>query len=98
MTENRQLAVCGSRSDFGDGRWARSCAWSRGGGRAVDDIAKFLARLEEGDSLGRHLHPVARFGIASDASLALPGAETAEAANLDLVSGAERFHDAVEDC
>ena len=55
-----------------------------------------IQNFEERNLLCWNLDTVARLRIASDAGLALPGAETAEAADFDLVSGAQRPDDAVE--
>jgi hypothetical protein len=54
----------------------------------VNQVFQFLAGLEVRDLLGGNLDPVTRFGIASDAGLALARAETPEAAYLNLVTGA----------
>src|SRR5580704_13814496 len=62
----------------------------------IHQILQFLARLEERNLLGGDFHAIAGLGIAADARLALAGAETAEAADLDLVAHPERAHDAVE--
>src|SRR5438270_710481 len=63
---------------------------------AVHKVFQLFAGLEERNLLCWNLDTVARLRIASDAGLALPGAETAEAADFDLVSGAQRPNDAVE--
>src|ERR1035438_3559977 len=75
---------------------AGSCIGSRRRGGTVHHVFQFLARLEIRDLLGRHLDARAGLRIASDARLALPCAETAETANLDLVAGAQRTHDTVK--
>src|SRR5689334_2710787 len=64
--------------------------------RAVDKILKFLAGLEEGNFLRRNFDLFAGLGITAGAAAAFPGAEAAEAANLDLVAFLEGFDDAVE--
>ena len=64
----------------------------------VDHVFQFLAGLKEGNLLGRNFYAVAGLGVAADARLALPGAEAAEATNLDLVAGAQRAHHALKDC
>src|ERR1035438_649334 len=65
---------------------AGSCIGSRRRGGTVHHVFQFLARLEIRDLLGRHLDARAGLRIASDARLALPRAETAETANLDLAT------------
>src|SRR5665213_421485 len=71
------------------------------GNRVIDariyDVLQFLARFEIGDFLGGDFHARAGFGIPSDPRLALPGAKTAEAPNLNFVVDAQGSHDAVED-
>jgi len=62
----------------------------------VHQIFQFLARLKERDLLGGDFHAVAGLRIASHARLALPRAEAAETTDLDLVSCAQRAHDAVK--
>ncbi len=57
---------------------------------SVHQVLQFLAGLEIGNALGWHFHARAGLRIASHARLALPGAETAESADLDLVSPAQR--------
>src|SRR5262249_13435543 len=81
---------------------ARGCRRSRRRRRtsrlsAVDHVLQFLAGLEKGDLLGGKLDPGAGVWIAAHSRPALPGAETTEAANFDLVTAAQCFHDAVED-
>src|ERR1035438_1619834 len=63
----------------------------------VDHILQLLARLEEGDLLSGDLDTIAGLGIASDAGLALPGAEAAKAADLNLVACAQGAHHALKD-
>src|SRR5262249_34531632 len=62
----------------------------------VDDVLEFLAGLEVRDLLGRHFHASASLGVAAHAGFPLPRAETAKAADLDLVAGAQGTHDAVK--
>src|SRR5215472_149263 len=56
----------------------------------IHEILQLLARLEERNFFRGHFHPVTGLGIAPDARLALPGAEAAETANLDLVAHPQR--------
>src|SRR5579884_1413437 len=75
-------------------------AWRRGRGgivAGVYQVFEFLAGLEERNFLGRHLDAVAGLGVAPDAGFALARTEAAKAADLDLIAGAQRAHDAVED-
>src|SRR5690242_15193291 len=65
-------------------------------GFLVDEVLQFLARLEIGDALGRHVHLVAGLRVAALAGLALAKAETAEAAQLDLLTAFESLDDALE--
>src|ERR1017187_3757101 len=67
-----------------------------GGGRAVDHVFQFLAGLEIRDLLGGHFHARAGLRVAADTRLGLAGAETAESADLDLVTAAQKANDAVE--
>src|SRR5258708_20970110 len=66
-------------------------------GETVDEILQLLAGVEIGDPFGWDLDAGTGFRIPSHAWLPLAGAETAEAANLDLVAIAKTPHDAVED-
>src|SRR5690349_23125435 len=65
-------------------------------GLPVDQILQFLARLEVGHLLRRHVHLVAGLRITALARLALPQPEAAEAAQLDLLASVQRFDDALE--
>ena len=65
---------------------------------AVDHVLQLLAGLEERNLLGGNFDAVAGLGVASHARLALPGAEAAEAADLNLVARAQRAHHALKDC
>ncbi len=56
-----------------------------------------LAQFEISDSLRRNLDCLAGFWIASPARASLAVTETAKAAQLDLLAGIERLHDAVQD-
>jgi len=58
---------------------------------------EFLAGREVRNVLGRHFHAGASLGIAGDARPPLPRAETAKAAKLDPVAGAQSPHQRVED-
>ena len=62
----------------------------------VDDVLEFLAGFEIRNFLRRNFHAGACLGIAADTRLALPCAKAAKAANFDLIAGAQRAHDAVE--
>src|SRR5919109_5385278 len=74
-----------------------SCCGCHATTSRVHQVLQLLAGLEKRNLLGGDFYPVAGLGIASDAWFPLPGAEAAKAADLDLVAGAERAHDAVED-
>ena len=80
------------------GGWRRS-GLGRGMlfGGVVDHVLQLLAGLEERDLLSGNFYAVAGLGVPSYARFALAGAEAAEAADLDLVAGAQRAHDALED-
>src|SRR5712692_10391150 len=60
--------------------------------RPVNELLELLSRLEVRDLLGRHFDLLSRFGIAAGSRLAVAQAETAESAQLDFLSGAQRFH------
>src|SRR6266478_6321020 len=73
------------------GKWRRAELRARSvGGRGslglgvVHKILQFLAGFEEGDFLRRHFDLFAGLRIASNAPAAMPGAEAAKAADLDL--------------
>ena len=66
-------------------------------GFAIYQVLQFLTRFEEGNLLRGDIHAIAGFGVASHPRLALAGAETAKAANLNLVPGAQGADDAVKD-
>src|SRR5688572_14040597 len=63
----------------------------------VDQFLQFLAGLEVRDLLRRHFQLLPGLRIAAGAGLAAAQAEAAEAAELDLLSGAEGVDDGVED-
>ncbi len=65
-------------------------------GLPVDQLLQLLAGLEVGDALGRHVHSVARSGVAAAARLAAPETETAEAAEFDLLPLSQRLRDVAE--
>src|SRR6185369_13230802 len=65
--------------------------------RLIHQIPQFLARLEKRNTLRWHFHPRSGFRISSHARLSLARAETAESADLDLISFMKAVHDAVED-
>src|SRR5262245_5414569 len=65
-------------------------------GFAVDQFLQFLARLEVGHLLGRHIHLVARLRVASLARLALPETKTPEPTQLDLLAAVQGLDDALE--
>src|SRR5688500_9117776 len=62
----------------------------------VDEILQFLAGLEVGHLLRRHVHLVARLRVAPLARLALAQAEAPEPAQLDLLTAVQRLDDALE--
>src|ERR1043166_7488852 len=62
----------------------------------VDYVLKFFAGLEIRDLLGRHFHARGGFRIAANARLTLPRAETAKAADLNLVTRSQRPDNAVK--
>src|SRR5579863_5688403 len=66
-------------------------------GEAVDYVFKFFAWLEVRNLLRRHLDPGSGLRVAPYARLSLASAEAAETTDLDLVSTAQGFNDAVED-
>lgn len=66
-------------------------------GFAIYQILQFLARFEERNFLRGNVHAISGFGVASHAGLALPGAETAKAPNLNLVPSSQGADDAVKD-
>src|SRR5215211_2466954 len=65
--------------------------------RLVDQLLQLLARLEVRDLLRGHFNLLPRLRIAAGAGLAAAQAEAAEAAELDLLAGAEGVDDGVED-
>src|ERR1700689_3742748 len=77
-------------------RWRRGNYGSRRRRHIVHQILQFLARLEERNLLRWHFHPLPGLRVEPDPRLALPRPETAKAANLDLVAGAQRAHHAVK--
>src|SRR5678816_1681485 len=80
----------------GDRRRLRSLDGLGGFGFAVDQFLEFLAGLEVGNLLRRHIHLVAGLRITSLARLALPQPKTAEPAQLDLLAAVQGFDDAPE--
>src|SRR5256885_1565686 len=87
-------------SDLGKCGWRRRLRAVTGRGSCVnniDQILQFLAGLKERNLLRRHVDLGSGLGVTADARLAFPRAETAEAADLNLVAGAQRMNDAVED-
>src|SRR5919204_688494 len=82
----------GGEESLGTWSWNRFSRLSR-----VYEVFEFLAGLEEGNFLSGNVHAVTGFGIATHAGFALPRAKAAKAANFDLVTGAQRLHDAVKD-
>src|ERR1039458_2439682 len=76
----------------------RGGAGRRGrGSGTVDDVLQFLAGFEIGNFFGGDFDSGTGFGIAANAGLALAGAETAESADFNFISGAEGTYDAVKD-
>src|SRR5687768_7735600 len=63
---------------------------------AVDELLQLLARLEVRHLLRRHVDLVARLGVPALPRLALPQAEAAEPAQLDLLPSMQRVDDALE--
>ena len=64
--------------------------------QTINQLAKFLARFEEGNSLRRHFDSGSGFWIASDARSSLPRVEASESADLDLVPRSQGTDDAVK--
>src|SRR5258707_11095223 len=88
--------ACSLRS-WRNRRGARRGSWRYCGSiPLVDQILQFLAGLEEWNLFSRYLDALAGLGVPAHARFALAGAETAKAADLDLVSRAQRAHHAVK--
>ena len=66
------------------------------GRRRINGVAKLLRRLEEGNAFGGHIHLRSGLGIAAGPGVALPRPETAESANLNLVSGFQCSDDGIK--
>src|SRR6266849_205465 len=66
------------------------------GFRAIHKIFQLFTGLEDGNFLGRHFDLLAGFRIAADSSAALPSAEAAESADLDLLALLQGTNDAIE--
>src|SRR5258708_8350638 len=64
--------------------------------RAIHKVFQFFAGLEEGNFLGWHFLLRAGLRIAAHAPAALPRAEAAESADLDLLALLEGSNDAIE--
>src|SRR5450756_2724129 len=64
--------------------------------QTIDQLAKFLARFEEGSSLRWHFDSGSGFWIASDARSSLARVEASESADLNLVPGSQGTDDAVK--
>src|SRR2546428_1300097 len=64
--------------------------------RLVDQLLEFLPRLEVGNLFRRDFDFLSGFRIAAGARFATAQTEAAEAAQLDLLSGAKRLDDRVE--
>ena len=64
--------------------------------QTINHFAKFLARLEEGNSLRWHFDWGAGFWIARDAPSSLPRVEASESADLNLVPSSQSTNDAVK--
>src|SRR6184192_2804519 len=62
----------------------------------VDQLFQFLPRLEVGNLFRRDFDFLSGFRIAAGARFAAAQTEAAEAAQLDLLSGAQRLDDRVE--
>src|SRR2546423_4746215 len=65
--------------------------------RLVDQLLQLFAGLEVRDLLRRHFRFLAGLRIAAGARLAVAETEASESAELDLLSGAERLDDGIED-
>ncbi len=76
------------------GDWA---LLGQGGFHLIDEVFQFLAGFEVRNLFGGNFDARSGLGIASDARLALAGAEAAESANFDLVTGAKGANDGVKD-
>ena len=70
---------------------------TRGIGLGIQQLFEPLAQFEISDSLRRNLDCLAGLWIAAPAGPPLPMPKAAEAPELDLLSGIERLHDAVQD-
>ena len=64
--------------------------------QTINQFAKFLARLEEGDSLRWHFDAGSVSWIASDACSSLARVEPPESADFNLVAGSQGTDDAVK--
>ena len=64
--------------------------------QTINQFAKFLARLEEGNSLLRHFDSGSGFWIASDPRTALAGVKASEPAEFNLIVGSQGLDDAVK--
>src|SRR5580704_5945803 len=63
---------------------------------SIHKILQLFARFEKRNFLRRYVHFLPGLGIAPDTPAPLPGAETAEPANLNLVALLQRVDDALE--
>ena len=63
---------------------------------SLNQVAKFLARFEEGNSLRWHFDSGSSFWIPSDARSSLARVESSESADFNLVPGSQRTDDAVK--
>lgn len=63
---------------------------------AVDQFLEFFAGLEICNSFGRNIHRSPGFWIAALSRISFADTKTAEAAEFDLLTGVERFNDAVQ--
>src|SRR5690606_4936295 len=82
------------------GRWVRTSAGSTPRGTqkcGVDPLLEFLARLPEGQTLGRNEDLFARLGVAPFVGFVLAHREGAKATDLHPVARAERLGDGVEE-
>src|ERR1039457_3305356 len=64
--------------------------------QTINQLAKFLARFEEGNSLRGHFDSGSGFWIASDARSSLPRVEASESTDLNLVPRSQGTDDAVK--
>src|ERR1039457_5829457 len=64
--------------------------------QTINQLAKFLARFEEGNSLRGHFDSGSGFWIASDARSSLARVEASESADFNLIASSQGTDDAVK--